>query len=126
MKAIKNPTDEVINAIRKERIRQITHEGYEPDHDDEHRSGQLADAAACYAAGRPIFERVEAKRKNHPHMIRFSELWPWGDDEDKRLDSPDPPRRRVNKGRIKELTKAAALIVAEIERLERRRAGGLS
>lgn len=124
MKAIKNPTDEVINAIRKERIRQITQEGYEPDHDDEHLSGQLADAAACYAAGRPIFERVEAKRKNHPHMIRFSELWPWGDSEDKRLDGTG--RRRANAGRIKELTKAAALIVAEIERLERRRAGGLS
>ena len=80
-----------IELIAAERRRQVEAEGYSTDHDDEHATGELADAAACYALG------VRTPR------------WPWGTDWWK--PSPD--------NRVRELVKAGALIVAEIERLQR-------
>lgn len=83
--------------IAAERRRQIDVEGYTPGHDDEdHSTGQLAMAAACYAL--------------HPSEDEPSEppqFWPWGNDWWKPGD------------RVRELVKAGALIVAEIERLQR-------
>ena len=35
--------------ITEERQRQISREGWLPDHDDQHASGELNDAAICYA-----------------------------------------------------------------------------
>jgi hypothetical protein len=80
--------------IEAERRRQIEAEGWTPEHDDEHSSGELADAAACYARGR-----------------QMSSVWPWADEWWK------PGTRR------RELVKAGALIVAEIERLDRAQKG---
>lgn len=81
--------------ISAERQRQIECEGWTPKHDDTHVGGELAIAAACYADDRRVFNKAA-----HPK-------WPWSQDWWKPTD-----RRR-------DLVKAAALIVAEIERIDR-------
>jgi len=80
--------------VLAERRRQIEAEGWTPEHDDEHDGGELALAAACYATASPD---------------GFSDLvqWPWEEEAWK------PKDRRRN------LIKAAALLLAEIERLDR-------
>lgn len=82
-----------------ERARHRQDEGWTVEHDDEHANGELADAASCYAAG----EQVSALRNG----TSFTRIWPW----DQRLWKPGARRRR--------LIKAGALIIAEIERLDR-------
>ncbi len=84
-----------IDDIAQERQRQITEEGFGPQHDDQYNTnGQLADAAACYA--------VTPARQAWVNI-----LWPWGHSWWKPRD-----RRR-------DLVRAGALIVAEIERIDR-------
>lgn len=91
----------VERGIQRERDRQIQHERYTPEHDTEHSDGSLADAAACYAAGRHIYQ-------DH-RFVRYAstELWPWERESDK----------RGKHDRLDELAKAGALIQAEMERL---------
>jgi hypothetical protein len=79
-----------ITEIQAERQRQIEVEGWTPEHDDKHDNGELADAATCYAC-----------------PSTRSLIWPW----DEQWWKPTTRRR--------DLIKAAALIVAEIERLDR-------
>jgi len=88
--------------IRAERQRQVDEEGFTSEHDDLHVEGKLARAASCYAyeAGRTDSQRQ--LDKNYPPPA-----WPWTTNWWKPTD-----RRR-------DLVKAAALIVAEIERLDR-------
>lgn len=86
---------ETIDEIAYERQRQIDAEGWTPDHDDQHMDGSLAVAAACYAA--PAVVGVGLTDLKWP----FDEEW-W-----------KPKDKRRN------LVRAAALIVAEIERLDR-------
>lgn len=93
------PCTSIITEIAAERRRQMEVEGWTPQHDDAHADGSLAQAAGCYAlvAGGADAENVEAR------------YWPtsW-------LPTWFKPRdRRRN------LIKAAALIVAEIERIDR-------
>lgn len=85
--------------IAAERQRQIDAEGWTPQHDDGHRDGNLAVAAGCYA--------LLGSGKWDKRAIR--EIWPWGWGW---LKSKRTDRRR-------DLVKAGALIVAEIERLDR-------
>jgi hypothetical protein len=83
--------------VLAERQRQVTAEGWTPEHDDEHANGDLALAAAWYAAsagGVPWSDDVPS-------------FWPWADQWWK----PTTPRR--------DLVKARALIIAEIERIDR-------
>lgn len=90
--------------VAAERRRQIEAEGWVPEHDDEHSNGEMALAAACYArAGSGV-----------PMIADVPLLWPWTSSWWK------PAGARRN------LVKAAALILAEIERLDRAaaRAGG--
>lgn len=92
----------VIDEIRQERVRQIKEEGWTAEHDDEHRNGEMASAAACYA--------IAGNTGLGPSDIRLNcheALWPWEEHWWK------PRARRRN------LVRAAALIVAEIERLDR-------
>lgn len=79
--------------IAEERRRQITVEGWTPEHDDEHSSDELACAAAAYAMS------------DDEQMVGM--LWPW------RREWWKP------KGRKRDLVRAGALIAAEIDRLER-------
>ena len=44
-----------IDRIAKERKRQVRLEWWPAQHDDEHRGGELAQAAACYATGENTF-----------------------------------------------------------------------
>ncbi|MET4184923.1 hypothetical protein ABIB94_007052 [Bradyrhizobium sp. JR7.2] len=83
----------ILGEIHAERSRQIA-KGYDAAHDDEHSDGSIARAAASYAwSAAPL-------RLNYV-------LWPWPSS----TWSPGPPREA--------LVKAAALIVAEIERMDR-------
>ncbi|HBO4812614.1 TPA: hypothetical protein L4V13_002892 [Pseudomonas aeruginosa] len=86
--------------VQAERRRQVTAEGWTPEHDDEHNGGELADAAACYA--------LWAGGINPGN---WREFWPWAPEWLKHSE----PRRM--------LVKAGALILAEIERLDRAATG---
>lgn len=83
-----------------ERQRQVTAEGWAPEHDDEHVEGQIADAAACYA--------LFSSDQGHSTPAH----WPW---------SPDWWKQS---GARRDLVKAGALILAEIERIDRASANG--
>lgn len=78
-----------------ERQRQQSVEGWTPEHDNAYQNSELADAAACYAI--------------HAHNQGFSTPahWPW---------SPDWWKQS---GARCDLVKAGALILAEIERIDR-------
>lgn len=87
-----------------ERKSQIEREGYTPEHDDKHdRDHALARAAACYAlagtdsdSGPFYISRLQVPKQVWPYR------WEW-----------KPGDRRRN------LLKAAALLLAEIERVDR-------
>jgi hypothetical protein len=86
--------------IARERYRQVKIEGWTPEHDDRHVDGELAKAAAVYAHGGPIANAI-----GRPTELGC--MWPWS------LSWFKPRARRDD------LVRAAALIVAEIERLDR-------
>lgn len=90
--------------VAAERRRHIEVEGWVTEHDDEHDTGELASAAAAYAEASPMAGEVGAEYgPGDP-----PESWPWEDDAWK----PTGQRRM--------LVKAGALILAEIERLDRK------
>ena len=93
-----------IAGIIAERARQISVEGFTREHDDCHRGGALALAASCYArnAGLSDFQRdcLKTARITPPN-------WPWAAAWWK------PRDRRTD------LIRAGALLVAELERLDR-------
>lgn len=88
--------------VLAERRRQIEAEGWTPEHDDEHMAGELAGAAGCYAR----YASVQA-RGGYPSTYTFPVDWPWRPSWWK----PSDARRN--------LVKAGALILAEIERIDR-------
>lgn len=99
-----------IELIAEERQRQIEEEGWTPEHDDEHEDGELADAAACYCIDQNRHINWNTSRVNAKAHIELERtlFWPWN----KEWWKPTPDNR------IKELTKAGALIAAEIDRLQ--------
>lgn len=99
--ALSNPPRAWVDVLA-ERQRQVEAEGWTPEHDDEHRNGELARAAACYTL--PILL--------DPGETPFG----WPDDWDADWWKPTTRRR--------DLVKAGALILAEIERLDRAEAQG--
>ncbi|HGQ7362553.1 TPA: hypothetical protein ACL1SB_005850 [Pseudomonas aeruginosa] len=87
--------------VQAERRRQVTAEGWTPEHDDAHSHGQMARAAACYAlAG-------SSAPNDGTAALLVSLAWPW----DEQWWKPTTTRR--------DLVKACALGLAEIERLDR-------
>lgn len=94
----------LIGEIAAERLRQVRAEGYTTLHDDEHVDGDLADAAACYALTPE--QRNTVPVHGGPPVPR---RWPW----ECAAWKPTPDDRK------RELIKAGALILAELERLER-------
>lgn len=89
--------------VLAERRRQVEAEGWTPEHDNEHADGQLAKAAACYAVG----WKIDVYQRFGFHQYRRFQMWPW------HLKWWKPKDRRHD------LVRAAALIIAEIERLDR-------
>lgn len=87
------PQDAALRDVMAERARQVA-KGYAAEHDDEHSDCELARAAACYAVGSELH-------------YRDVPIWPWGTFEQ------GQDYRRA-------LVKAAALLLAEIERVDRR------
>jgi len=94
-------------AITRERQRQIQEEGYSAAHDDGHRNGSIAQAAACYAETAAL--QIKNGLEQSPPCF-FHKDWPW---EREYFQARDPRRN---------LVKAGALIAAEIDRLDRREA----
>lgn len=93
--------------IAKERVRQINKEGWTPEHDDEHTDGELSSAACVYAMKNELRE-LDVMAQD---IYKMGEaMWPW----DEEWFKPTPNER------VRELTKAGALIAAEIERLKRK------
>ncbi len=83
--------------VLAERQRQISAEGRTPEHDDAYTADELAKAAAAYAVCSVVTDRG--------HLALS--LWPW----DHEWFKPSGSRRN--------LVKAGALILAELERLDR-------
>ena len=98
----------VIDEIAAERRRQIEVEGWTSEHDDAHQDRSLAAAALAYV--QHVVQRAWtlALPDNRYTEEPAPDVWPW----DEQWWKPKDPRR--------DLLRAAALIVAEIERLDRR------
>lgn len=84
--------------VLAERRRQMDVEGWTHEHDDGHSKGALGAAAACY---------VLHGTSRNPFKPDFFPFWPWA----KRWWKPKSYREN--------LVRAGALILAEIERLDR-------
>jgi hypothetical protein len=97
-----------IELISAERERQQSEEGWTEDHDKHHTHGELSRAAAVYAM-HPDYRLFEGenrgKRSGDTTPLQWPFSWDWW--------KPTPHDR------IRELTKAGALIAAEIDRLTR-------
>ena len=93
--------------VLDERKRQVAVEGWTPEHDDEHDEGELAAAAGSYA----INPACMLSPYDGVPRDELPDTWPPEWDVKWWKPSPDNPRR--------DLVKAGALILAEIERLDR-------
>lgn len=91
-----------LGLIAAERERQITVKGWTREHDDTHQSHEIALVAAVYAMP-----------ASHRYPALMQHLCPWTD-----LRLKDP---HTEEDRDRELVKAGALIVAELERRQRAR-----
>ncbi len=89
--------------VLAERQRQVEAEGHDPVHDDSYVDGQLSLAAAAYTLSA---SPADALGDSEELMDLLDVLWPWEEDW-----KPTTSRR--------DLVKAGALILAEIERLDR-------
>ncbi len=91
-----------------ERERQKLIEGWTEANDDEHTNGSMAQAAACYAATTQDYKDVGFQHHDEDQIRdRIPVYWPWR------------PRWWKPKDRRSDLVRAGALILAEIERLDR-------
>lgn len=90
-----------IEDVLAERKRQQEQEGWSPEHDNEHSKGELARAGATYAMTAALAAGGDTSAFPTPYE------WPWAPEWWK----PTNSRR--------DLIKAAALLIAEIERLDR-------
>lgn len=103
-------------AIGDERRRQMSQENFDAKHDDAHAGGELALAAACYAAPVQLYEKLGGEST----VVTFRDPWPWAEGWDKR--TPFGAKFGSVKAlrmRQRELEKAGALLAAEWDRLER-------
>ncbi len=102
-----NPDDQTkaLIDVMNERNRQVSEEGWTPEHDDQHVHNEMAKAAACYASFAGLSDYTRSVDLYAPGSIFTA--WPWNPSWWKPSD-----RRR-------DLVKAAALLIAEIERLDR-------
>ena len=92
---------DAIDDIKAERLRQMHQEGWSEQHDDQHTNGEMAQAAGCYALHAGLPEPAQVRPGYAPQD------WPW------------EAKWWKPKDRRRDLVRAGALIVAEIERLDR-------
>lgn len=97
-----------IELITAERERQVSVEGWTPEHDDRHVRGEMAQAAASYAL-------VAAMQAQGCHLTvatdyALKNCWPYG--WHRKWFKPSPDARR-------NLEKSGALAAAEYDRLQR-------
>lgn len=95
------PLSAAHRSICDERIRQVVEERWNAESDDQHHTGAMAMAAACYA----LASVASVSDETEPGLLQ--RLWPWA----RRWWKPRSAREN--------LVRAGALIVAEIERLDR-------
>jgi hypothetical protein len=111
------PVSQAAHDVIAERSRQISKEGWTPEHDDQHKDRSMALAAACYAMFASVSD-AQRKSTDFPASLTTSgktlrgwsawlDIWPW----DRMWWKP--------KDRRADLVRAGALILAEIERLDR-------
>lgn len=107
----RSPRISIFEEIEARRRKQVA-KGYDAAHDDEHALGEIALAAAAYAVvGNPINSGRSAFSNEDIALM----LWPWA------LEQFTPwrvPQRTIAAER-QNLVDAAAMLVAEIERLDR-------
>lgn len=97
-----------IHDVLAERKRQIEKEHYSSEHDDDYKENELPRAAVSYAGH--VIARQWTFKDSAPETYQSEEapdLWPWDLDFWK----PKTPR--------KDLVRAAALLLAEIDRMDR-------
>ncbi len=87
-----------IDDVVEERLRQIAREGWTYEHDDQHSGGELCAAGGCYALYADAY----------PNQGEPPPAWPWA------------PEWWKPKDFRRDLVRAAALVIAEIERFDRR------
>jgi hypothetical protein len=110
VESLSAPVTDGVSRIAAERKRQIEVEGWTPEHDGEHRCGELARAACGYAA----LASYQAGPRNlvddplQPPILPRD--WPW-----------DVSWWKPSHDLIRNLVKAGALIAAEIDRLAARK-----
>lgn len=108
------PGEDGVGLIASERLRQLAEKGYTPEHDDEHQNGEMAEAAACYclvgkiSAENAIIRTFRDNEDERGAVLDDYPMWPWGFLWWKPTGDP-----------IRDLTKAGALIAAELDRLLR-------
>lgn len=104
---------QALSDIAAERERQKTQEGWSDTHDDGHKEGQLGLAAACYALSGSENDVQRAalaatyKVYGSDAVSAWRRMWRWS------------VKHWKPKDRRRDLVRAGALIVAEIERLDR-------
>jgi len=91
-----------VNLIAAERKRQITAEGWTPEHDDEHDNMEIGEAARCY-----LDHYMSGNDSDFPSL---HPRWPW-----------DTTWWKPSKDPVRNLEKVGALIAAEIDRVQRER-----
>lgn len=97
-----------IELITEERLRQISQEGWMPEHDDEHKSGELSKAGAIYADLAASQQCCACATEQEQRAYAMIQGWPWSNEWFK-------PSQDI----VRNLAKAGALIAAEIDRLQR-------
>ena len=95
------PCTDAVRDVIAERERQKSVEGWTLEHDDTHANGELAQAASEYA------HQHSGRGVNYPPGSPPKFTWPWA----KSWWKPGTPRQNA--------VKAAALLIAEIERIDR-------
>lgn len=100
------PVSQGAALITAERLRHLSEEGWTPDHDDAHTDGSLALAGACYASVAANWA-LHGKPGLDYATFSTSFRWPW----DRKWWKPKDP--------VRDLTRAGALIAAELDRVLR-------